>query len=612
MDNQLKERTRRCMGEYLQQKGLPLRKPFHCLNPSHEDRHPSMSYSIRTDTVHCFSCGVTYDVFDLVGMDYGLQDFQEKLAKASALFGIEIADLRYEERKISRHTADAPSSDRDRELADLKSRADPSVSYFLSRGVTEESCRIHGLFELAGRAYFPVLEKGHCTGWCARAMEKGAEPRYKNSAGALGLWNGDRLMQDGEGSRLFVTEGIVDALCLEQMGLASIALCGSQNTGKLLRRLEAGGTKADTWRFVACGDPDSAGRAMNETLKQGLQRFSIPCDCLPLEEADGDIGLLYLENRPRLEGLLGALADTSGAAYAAGSAAAALDDFFAEMANRAKRPALSTGFSCLDKLLDGGFYPGLYVLGAISSLGKTSLILQIADYIAETACDVLFFSLEQSRRELLAKSLSRVSAQLNQGRREAFTARQLLSGQYRDSLTRQHLLADTREAYAAGAKGLFFREGLADIGTPEIREAVREHREQRRSAPMVVVDYLQILRPADARSTDKQNTDRAVVDLKRISRDFDIPVIAVSSFNRENYRAAVSMEAFKESGAVEYSSDVLFGLQLQGAGEKGFDTDKAKSRDPRLLELVMLKNRNGIPYAKVPLKYTAKFSLFEE
>ena len=96
------------------------------------------------------------------------------------------------------------------------------------------------------------------------------------------------------------------------------------------------------------------------------------------------------------------------------------------------------------------------------------------------------------------------------------------------------------------------------------------------------------------------------------SRDFDLPVLAISSFNRENYRSAVSMEAFKESGAVEYSSDVLFGLQLAGAGGANFDANDAKQRSPRELELVMLKNRNGIPYARLPLSYDAKYNYFTE
>jgi replicative DNA helicase len=72
------------------------------------------------------------------------------------------------------------------------------------------------------------------------------------------------------------------------------------------------------------------------------------------------------------------------------------------------------------------------------------------------------------------------------------------------------------------------------------------------------------------------------------------------------------MEAFKESGAVEYSSDVLLGLQLQGAGSRDMDVNAAKAREPRAVELVVLKNRNGVPYAKLPLRYYAKYNLFEE
>ena len=123
---------------------------------------------------------------------------------------------------------------------------------------------------------------------------------------------------------------------------------------------------------------------------------------------------------------------------------------------------------------------------------------------------------------------------------------------------------------------------------------MRQHLRLRGKRPVVMVDYLQILKPADPRASDKQNTDRAVVELKRISRDFDLPVVAISSFNRENYRSAVSMEAFKESGAVEYSSDA------------------AKTRNPRQVELVLLKNRNGSPYGRIPYAYHAAYGYFSE
>ena len=90
------------------------------------------------------------------------------------------------------------------------------------------------------------------------------------------------------------------------------------------------------------------------------------------------------------------------------------------------------------------------------------------------------------------------------------------------------------------------------------------------NAPVVVIDYLQILAPHNDRATDKQNTDKAVMELKRISRDYKTAVIGISSLNRQSYDEPISMKAFKESGAVEYSSDVLIGLQLEGVGIKEF------------------------------------------
>jgi len=68
---------------------------------------------------------------------------------------------------------------------------------------------------------------------------------------------------------------------------------------------------------------------------------------------------------------------------------------------------ISTGFNTLDVALDGGLFEGLYVIGAISSLGKTTLAIQIADYLASQGRDVLYISLEMSRYEIMAKSISR-------------------------------------------------------------------------------------------------------------------------------------------------------------------------------------------------------------
>ena len=57
---------------YLNAKGINTSTNFSCLNPSHDDKHPSMSFDSRRNRCHCFSCGVDYDIFDVVGLETGL------------------------------------------------------------------------------------------------------------------------------------------------------------------------------------------------------------------------------------------------------------------------------------------------------------------------------------------------------------------------------------------------------------------------------------------------------------------------------------------------------------------------------------------------------------
>ena len=50
---------------YLWRLGIDTNKAFRCLNPKHEDRHPSMRYDAKRHKVHCFSCGADYDIYDV-------------------------------------------------------------------------------------------------------------------------------------------------------------------------------------------------------------------------------------------------------------------------------------------------------------------------------------------------------------------------------------------------------------------------------------------------------------------------------------------------------------------------------------------------------------------
>ena len=214
----------------------------------------------------------------------------------------------------------------------------------------------------------------------------------------------------------------------------------------------------------------------------------------------------------------------------------------------------------------------------------------------------------------MAKSISRITTETAGRDSDRKTVQGILQGTRWKHYSQEERQTIDRAAakYAEIAKHLYILEGVGNIGAAEVRQAVERHRKIRGVSPILVTDYLQILAPADPRATDKANTDAAVLEMKRISRDYNTPVICISSFNRSNYRERVSMEALKESGAIEYSSDVVIGLQLEGAGGKEFDVDKAKAENPRKIEAVILKNRSGKTGQTIPFEYYTHFNLFRD
>ena len=239
-------------------------------------------------------------------------------------------------------------------------------------------------------------------------------------------------------------------------------------------------------------------------------------------------------------------------------------------------PYTPTGFNKLDEELDGGLFEGLYFIGAISSLGKTTFTLQIADQIAKSGSDVLIFSLEMARSELMAKSISRETL-IHGDITNARTTRGITTGKKYETYTKAQLdLINTAiKSYSMYADNIYIIEGIGDVTPSKIRQAIETHINITGKKPVVLIDYLQIIAPTDMRATDKQNTDKAVMELKRISRDFKLSIIGISSFNRDNYTTKVSMASFKESGAIEYSSDVLIGLQLKGQGDKDLHRERS-------------------------------------
>ncbi len=451
---------------------------------------------------------------------------------------------------------------------------------------------------------------------------------------------------------VFITEGEIDALSIIDVGGEAIALGGVANIGLLVQQIEANKNQqaqrqleaahnnsaalasrnpqaepipASNFRFVLVLDNDAAGEAAADKLEEEFRNRNIPFyrpkgfygDFKDANEVlTHSRELLRKKVEEATQETMSFFEQQENAereSYLKNSVENYIDNFINGVHDLANTRCIPTGFPHLDAVLDGGLFEGLYIFGAISSLGKTTFVLQIADQIAKQGQDVLIFSLEMARTELMAKSISRLTL-LSGNHRNAKTTRGITMGSRYADYSAEEIETINRavERYRSYARNIFIHEGVGDIGTDQIRAEIEKHIRTMGTKPVVVIDYVQILAPADIRATDKQNTDKAVLELKRISRDFKIPVLGISSFNRTSYKDAVNMGAFKESGSLEYGSDVLIGLQLRGAGEGDFDVDAAKQADPRKIEVVILKNRNGATGKHILFDYYAKFNCFDE
>ena len=440
---------------------------------------------------------------------------------------------------------------------------------------------------------------------------------YKK-VGEVEIFNGQAL--ETAQRPIFITEGEIDALSIIEAGGEAAGLGSTQNTHKLLDLLR---DHKPIQPLIIALDNDEAGEAAAGKLIEGLKTLNIAFYKYNPYGDHKDANEALIADRQALtaeiqeaEQEAGDLRREERREYLKNSTANYIAAFINDIDSSVNTPCIPTGFNKLDIALDGGLYEGLYVIGAISSLGKTTFITQAADQIAKAGYDVLIFSMEMARSELMAKSISRETYQLTLPKGETWkakTARGITAGKRYQEYKQEEkeVIYKAIREYAAYAKNIFIIEGAGEVGAKQIRETTEKHISITGRRPVVIIDYLQILSPYNERYTDKQNTDKVVLELKRISRDHKLPVIAISSFNRMSYKGEVKEEAFKESGVIEYSSDILIGLQVKGA-DKDINITEEKKKNPRDIELVILKNRNGAAGITLLYSYNTLFNHFSE
>ena len=645
-DDSTLQAVRAHLEEYLQQQGIDTRRNFRCLNPEHEDKNPSMSYDRNNLRVKCFSCGATYDLLDLVGMEKNLHTFLEQLKAAADMFGERLDEERPAPRPSQPVAQEEPDFHTKQmaiaaeiEKAAEQIRSPRALAYLRARGISPETAeRFHlgynpRFFAGDGKTWEAIIIPTGPFNYTARNMDGSADPkeRYRRR-GPARPFNVDALRNSE--TPLHVVEGEFDALAVIEAGGNAVALGSTANWQRVPELLQQGGVFLGL--LIISLDNDEAGRDAAANMERALfklrmeqpEKFkAMKVSVVNISGSCKDPNEAWVKDPEQLKAALGQkVSDDVRKEYdLEHSAREYLQSFFNGINDRFQTPPISTGFSFLDSVLDGGLYAKeLVTLPAISGLGKTTFAIQLAENIAAQGKDVLYLTMEMDAEELIAKALSRHTFLLACDKDMPTSYAKTMRGITDTTRWKEYsedelgLIMEAADTYAKRAAGLYFHTGLGEVTPKRVRQLVEEHERVRGTVPVLFVDYLQILMPEDPHATDKQNMDRAALEMKRIARDFQTPVIVVSSINRANYYEAINMAAIKESGAIEYGSDVILGLQLFKAG-----TDEAKKaakewedeqsrKDPRKVEAVVLKNRHGSKGDRIHFNFYTKFNLFEE
>lgn len=605
----------------------------------------------------CFSCNEQGDIFDLYAKREGIS-LQDATRAVIAKYGRPGAPTQAYAQPVSVNRQPAPSPDEAHRAKIRKHVADchaaimdsKGYAYLKRRGINDQSIQRFRLGYNAQRNRLVIPHDPAGSYYIERDLSGNHDaPKYMNPEGVEGiLFNADALYADAP---CFIVESDLCAISIEQEGGKAVALAGLGGQGRLLSQIRRREPTAPALIVSLDNDAkgqEAASKLVAELGKMGLSvlqanisgREKDPNEALQADrEAFRDrIAAIIHDVTDRKEAesrLQQQIKEQARDKYLAGNASGLIDAFIDGIQAAAATPATPTGFPGLDKRLDGGLYEGLYIIGAVSSLGKTTFVHQMADQIARSGHDILYFSLEMGRFELMAKSISRLTYAISKGKNGttslAKTTRGILAGKKWEGYTAEELsvIEEAVNAYGAEcAPRIWIEEGIGNIGVADIRSKVEDHVKHTGHRPVVIIDYLQILAPADPRASDKQNTDKNVLELKRLSRDMKIPIVGISSLNRENYTAPINMTAFKESGSLEYGSDVLIGLQYEGMDYREAESDKDRDKRIRVLrkdcdekaargeavriELKLLKNRNGSKGDPIPFLFTPMFNHFSE
>jgi replicative DNA helicase len=259
---------------------------------------------------------------------------------------------------------------------------------------------------------------------------------------------------------------------------------------------------------------------------------------------------------------------------------------------------VASGFTDLDKLTFGFQKQEMIVLAARPSIGKTSLALNFAEHAAlplhpdrVPPVPALVFSLEMSSSQLALRMLCSRARVPMQRLREGFA-----SNEDKDKLG---------QAARELEKAPLFIDDSGKLTIMELRaKARRLHGRQKLG--LIVVDYLQLISPADGNVPREQQVAEASRGLKALAKELDLPVVVLSQLNRssEKDQRMTRLSDLRESGSIEQDADVVLMLARPKEADEKFQVAADQA------ELIIAKQRNG-PVGELKLTFLRDITRFE-
>ncbi len=281
-----------------------------------------------------------------------------------------------------------------------------------------------------------------------------------------------------------------------------------------------------------------------------------------------------------------------------------------------------SGFQDLDNYTNGFQPQELIIIAGRPSMGKSAFALNIArNASVDYEKTVAFFSLEMSREQLLIRLIAS-EARIDQNN----LRRGIIPRQDWDKLIKS---ADKL------SKAKLFIDDTSDLSVLEIKSRARRIKAETGGLDLVIIDYLQLIRPVQTGKRRRDSREQEVSEisraLKAMAKELKVPVIALSQLNRqvehrEDKRPRLS--DLRESGAIEQDADVILFVHRPGlyrtskskGSKKGEpigddfnpyaeDTSDRDITDESFTELIIGKQRNG-PTGTIYLHFSKNHALF--